>query len=126
MHLSTYADTSTETKKILLLRPNLEQQKKLFLRGDFTLFMSKSFTISDNFFPLLFSKDSEYIKSLDIGLQAKKTFKQRFYTLYEQKYANLSLLLYITFPQGFQISKMFGHWTWESGGKKTVKQSEKV
>ena len=33
-------------------------------------------------------------------------------------------LLSITFFQGFQISKKFGHWTSGSGGKKTGKQSE--
>ena len=31
----------------------------------------------------------------------------------------------ITFPQWFRKSKMFGHWTMGSGGKKTVKQSKK-
>ena len=30
-------------------------------------------------------------------------------------------LLFITFPQGFRISEKFRHWTWRSGGKKTVK-----
>ena len=34
----------------------------------FTTFMSKSFTIWDHFFPLLFPNDSEYLKCLDIGL----------------------------------------------------------
>ena len=35
-------------------------------------------------------------------------------------------ILSTTFPQGFRISKKFGHWTLGSGGKKTVKGSEKV
>ena len=34
--------------------------------------------------------------------------------------------LSITFPQGFRKCKKFGHWTLGSGGKKTVKLSEKV
>ena len=41
----------------------------MFCRGDFTPFMSKSFQIWDHFFPLPFPKDSEYLKSLDIGLR---------------------------------------------------------
>ena len=52
-------------------------------------------------------------------------FARQFYTLFEQKFSNLRPLLSITFPQGFQKSKKFGHWTLGSGGKKTVKQSEK-
>ena len=43
--------------------------KNLFRRGDFTPFMRKSFQIWDHFFPLLFPKDSENLKSLDIGLR---------------------------------------------------------
>ena len=50
----------------------------------------------------------------------------QFYTIYEKKFSNLRPLLSITFPQGFRISKKFGHWTLGSGGKKTVKRSEKV
>ena len=38
------------------------------MRGDFTLFMSKSFQISDHFFPLLFPKDSESLQILDLWL----------------------------------------------------------
>ena len=50
-----------------------EQMKKtsinnFFHRGDFALFISKSFQIWDHFFLLLFPKDSENLKSLDIGL----------------------------------------------------------
>ena len=39
--LLTNADSSTHTKKILLVRQKL-LQKKLFLRSDFTPFLSKS------------------------------------------------------------------------------------
>ena len=49
---------------------------------------------------------------------------QQFYTLYEQKCSSLRPLLSITFPQGFQKSKKFGHWTLGSGGKKTFKRGE--
>ena len=69
-HLSTDADSSTDTKTILLVR-QISPKKKIFffLRGDLTPFMSKSFTIRDHFLPLLIPKDSENLKSLDIGLQ---------------------------------------------------------
>ena len=56
------------TNKILLVRPNSLKKKKIILGGNLTLFMSKSFQIWDHFFPLLFTKDSENLKSLDIGL----------------------------------------------------------
>ena len=49
----------------------------------------------------------------------------QFYTLYEQKFLNLGPLFSITFSQGFQKSKKFGHYTSGSADKKTVKQSEK-
>ena len=81
-HLSTDADSSTDTKKILLVRQNSPKNNFCFAR--------------------------------------------RFYTLYEQKCSNLRPLLSITFPQGFRISKKFGHWTSGSGGKETFKLSEKV
>ena len=41
-HLSTDADSSTDTKKILLVRQN-SPKNKLFVRGDFTPFINKSF-----------------------------------------------------------------------------------
>ena len=48
-------------------------------------------------------------------------FARQFNTLYEQKYLNLRPLLSISYPQGFGKSKLFGHWTLGSGGKKTSK-----
>ena len=45
-------------------------KKNFFGCGNFTLFMSKSFQIWDHFFPLLFSKDS------DFGKWGKKTSKR--------------------------------------------------
>ena len=39
-----------------------------FCRGDFRPFLSKIVQIWDYFFPLLFPKQSEYLKRLDIGL----------------------------------------------------------
>ena len=53
-------------------------------------------------------------------------FARRFHTLYEQKYSILRPLLSISLPQGFVKSKKFGHWTLESGGKKTFKWSEQI
>ena len=41
---------------------------KLFCRCDFTPFMNRSFQIWDHFFPLLFPKDYESLKSLHIRL----------------------------------------------------------
>ena len=49
------------------LRQNLPQNK-LFLRSNFTPFISKSFQISDPFFLFLFPKDSKSLKTLDIQL----------------------------------------------------------
>ena len=40
-----------------------------FLCGNFSLFLSKSFQIWDNFFPFFWPKNSENLKSLDIGLR---------------------------------------------------------
>ena len=67
-------------------------------------------------------KQSEQIKKIS----KKNFFTVAIFTLYEQKFSNLRPLLSITFPpQGFGKSKKFEHWTLGSGGKKTVKQSEK-
>jgi hypothetical protein len=49
-------------------------------------------------------------------------FAQRFKTTSKLKCSNLGPVLFITFPQGFQISKNIGHSTLGSGGKKTVKR----
>ena len=82
MHLSTNVDSSTNTKKILLVRKNSTKKKKI-------------------------------------------VFARQFHTIYEQKFSNLIPLLFITFPPRFCESKKLGHWTFGSGGKMTVKRSEK-
>ena len=51
----------------------------------------------------------------------KTCFATAIYTFYEQKFSNLRPLLTITFPQGFQKSKKFGHWTSENGVKRPFK-----
>ena len=57
----------------------------------------------------------------------KKTyFPRHFYTIFEEKCSNLRPLLSITFPQGFQIPKIFGQWTSRSLGKRPVKRSEQM
>ena len=56
----------------------------------------------------------------------KKICPRDFTPLYELKFSNLRPLLSITFPQGFRISKKFGHWTLENGGKMTFKRNEKM
>ena len=114
-HLSTDADSSTDTKKILLRRqvsppPKKKKEKRKKMCCDFTPFMSKSFQIWDNFFPLVFPKDSKNLKRLDIGLQdvgAKRCLNGPIFSL--------------TFPQGFQKSKKFANWTLWSGGKRPLK-----
>ena len=102
--------------------------------------MSKSIQIWDHFSPLVFPKDSENLKSLDIGLwevretrrlngvikerkeSAKKLFSpRRFWTIFEQKCSYLRPLLSITLTQGFRISKIFRHLILGSGGKKMFK-----
>ena len=54
--------------------------------------------------------------------QQKKKIARQFYTTSIQKCSNVRLLLSITFPQGFRISKNIWHPTSGSGGKKTVKR----
>ena len=51
---------------------------------------------------------------------------RHFYTILEEKCSNLRPLFSITFPQGFEISKYFGHWTLGSVGIRTVKRSEQM
>ena len=77
-HLLTDADSSTDTKKILQVRQNWPKKYNFFLCGNFTPLMSKSFPIWDHLFFLLFPKDSENLKSLDIRLSevgAKRRLK---------------------------------------------------
>ena len=104
--------------------------------------MSKSIQIWDHFFSLVFPKDSENLKSLDIGLREvgatrrlnevnkeekirkKKTFycHCNFKPFLREKRSHLKPILSINFPQGFQISKDFGHPISGSGGKKIFKR----
>ena len=51
-----------------------------------------------------------------------KEIAQQFKTTSKQKCSNLSPLLFITFPQGFRISKNIRHQTLGSGGKETFKR----
>ena len=139
--ISTDVDNTngTNTIKILLLRQNLPKKKKLFFVWRFYTLYKKKFQIWDHFFPLLFPNDSEIFLSFEIGLQDMATkrvnnwknqynffWPQQFYTLYEQMFSNLRPFLFITLPQGSWKSKKFQRWTLGSGGKKTVKRSEKV
>jgi hypothetical protein len=57
----------------------ISNKKKLFLRGDFRPLQNKNVQMLDHFFPLLFPKDSESLKILDIRLQevgAKRPLKK--------------------------------------------------
>ena len=47
----------------------VREKKNYFLRGDFRQFSYKNVHIWDHFFPLLFPKDSEFLKILDIRLR---------------------------------------------------------
>ena len=130
-----------KTVKRYLKVKKSERKKNFFLRGDFRQFSNKNVHIQDHFFPLLFPKDSESLKILDIRLwevgakrplngtsKVKKVrekhffFARRFQTIFKQKCSYLRPLLSITIPQGFRISKNIGHPTSGSGGKKTVKR----
>ena len=124
-------------KTIFFLKKSAK--KILFLRGDFRPLPNKNVQMLDHFFPLLFPKDSESQKILDIRLREvgakrplngtskvkkvreKLFFARCFQTIFKRKCSYLRPLLSITFPQGFQISKNIGHPTSGSGGKKTVK-----
>ena len=116
-------------------------KNKKKLRDNFRPLPNKNVQMLDHFFPLLFPKDSESLKILDIRLrevgakrplngaskvkkvrEKKLFFARRFSTIFKQKCSYLRQLLSITFPQGFQISKNIGHPTSGSGGKKTVKR----
>ena len=97
-------------------------------------------------FSITFPKDSKNLKCLYIGPQevaAKRLlngvnkWKNPLKTFFAAailhplwaivfKSDTTSFITFITFLQGLQISKLFGHWTVESGGKRTIKRSEKV
>ena len=114
------------------------KKNNIFLRGDFRPLPNKNVQMLDHLFPLLFPKDSESLKILDIQLWEvgakrplngtskvkKKTFffAPRLQTIFKQKCSYLRPLLSITFPQGFRISKNIGHPTSGRGGKKTLKR----
>ena len=77
--------------------------------------MSKSLRFLESFGKLVFQE----------RIYQKKSLFVFFMTISDQFCAyKLSLrpLLSITFPQGFQKSKKFGHWTSGNGGKKTFKR----
>ena len=60
-------------------RPEKVKKKNLFLRGNFRQFLNKNVHIWDHFSPLLFPKDSESVKILDIQLRevgAKRPLKK--------------------------------------------------
>ena len=57
----------------------------------------------------------------------KKLFlQQRFYTIKKQKFSNLTPLLVITFPHGFQKSKSLDIGLWEGGAKRPLNGVNKV
>ena len=85
------------------------QKKKLFLRGDFTPFMSKSFQIWDHFFPLFLHKDSKYLKSWDIGHW--EVGARRRLTKWTNKKKNLSRTCFATAALGQFWANMFKYET---------------
>ena len=107
-----------------------------FLPGGFTPFMSKSLNLRPLLsitFPKGFRKSEKFghwtlkrSEQMQKNWKKKNTYLMRqFYTLYKLNFSNLRSLLPITFSQGLQKSKNFGHWTFGSGGTKTGKRSEK-
>ena len=67
-HFSTDADSSIDTKKNPASKAKFVKNLTFFVR-QFTPFISKSIQIWDPFFSLVFPKDMENLKSLDIGLR---------------------------------------------------------
>ena len=69
-HILTNANSSNDTKKILLITSwsLLYNLLILFSCGDFTPFISQKFQMWDHFFPLLLPNDSKSLKNLDIRL----------------------------------------------------------
>ena len=103
---------------------------------------AKVFKFETTSFHFFFPKDSENLKSLDIGLQEvgvkrrlngmawKKLVKHFFaaailHRLWP-KNSNLRPLFSHYFPPRILKIKKFAHWTLGSGGKKIVKQSGKA
>ena len=119
------------------LKSEKKWRKKLFLGGNIRQFSNQNVHIWDHFFPLLFPKDSESLKILYIRLREvgakrplKKTEKseeKNFFCAaildnFQTKMLISETTFFITFPQGFWISKNIGHLTSGSGGKKTFKR----
>ena len=130
-----------DTKKIRLIRQNL-QQKKTFLHVAILHSLWDKFSDLSILFPQGFQKSNK-LWHWTLGSGGKKTFKhskQRinksvknfffaaaiFFYHFEKNCLNMRQFLSITFAQGFRIYKKFLHWASESGSKKTVKRSEKV
>ena len=109
-----------------------EQMTKI--RGNLTQFLRKKFQIWDHCFLLLLPKDSENLKSLDIGLRKvganrplnrvdkwreinlwKNFFRRGNFTPFLCKKVLIWPLLSITIPQGFWLSQKFGP---RKGGQK--------
>ena len=67
-HLSTNADSSTNAIGGWT-KAKSATKKNCFLRGDFRPLPNKNVQMLDHFFPLLFPKDSESLKILDIRLR---------------------------------------------------------
>ena len=70
-HLSTDADSSTDAIGGWT-KAKSAKKKTFFLRGDFRPLRNKNFQMLDHFFPLLFPKDSESLKILDIRLREEE------------------------------------------------------
>ena len=66
-HLSTDADSSTDAIGGWT-KAKISNKKKLFLRGGFRPLLNKNVQMLDHFFSILFPKDSESLKILDIRL----------------------------------------------------------
>ena len=101
------------------LRKKLSKTQKLkkvykYAKISDTPFDQRSLILREAWFPPCFVRQNQQKK--------QKKIARRFQTTFKQKCSNLRPLLSISFPQGFRISKKFGHPTSGSWGKKTFKR----
>ena len=119
-----------------------------FCCGDFRSFLGKNVQIWDHFFPLLFPKDSESLKMLDIRLWevgAKRRLNSTSKVNKWKKKIHKKTLIaaailhhfwakmlksentsFYFFPQGFRILTFLDIWLWEVGAKRCLNGTSKV
>ena len=107
-HLSTDADSSNDTtvgRTKNTRKPNFFEKRKKSIKTRKLKNVQR------------YAKISYIPFNQSLSLSLRTFFARRFQTISKQKFSNVRPLLSITFPQGFRISKYFGHPTSGSGGK---------